>query len=247
MKILTIGDSWTFGSESSNPKTMSWPAQLANKYNVDVTNLAQAGSSNKRQIRICFEELARNSDYDWVIFPLAPASRTELLRSGKWYQIWTNPIQVTSPADEIFLEFYHPWNDVQNVILECFGFINAIENIGPKLYITCLAASPSNYSEEMSWILNYKNDNDFNSLGMPVNEFDIGVADLDRKLKCLKAMHDTNLQSQPDYLLDVIEDYLNNDNTRAVYGEQLFASGLHPNDQGYTALADYFANKIGLC
>lgn len=245
MKILTIGDSWTFGSESTDPSTMSWPAQMASKYNVDVTNLARGGSSNKRQMRICYEELARNKDYDWVIFPLGPGSRTELLKVGKWQQIWPGR-HATNPLDKLFQEFYCSWNDVQYTILDCFGFINAIQNIGPKLYITGMSFFPSTYSKQLSWILDYKNDNDFNSLGMPLNDFNIGIADLDRKLKCLKAMHADNLEAQPDYFFDVPTNYLHNDSTRAIYGKQLFANDGHPNDQGYAALADYFADKINL-
>ena len=245
MKILTIGDSWTFGSESSDPSTMSWPAQMAREYQVEVTNLARGGSSNKRQIRICFEELARNKDYNWVIFPLGPANRTEILKSGKWHQIWPGR-DAEDPVDKLFTQFYDPFNDIQNTILECFGFINAVENIGINLFVTGMSLFPASYTEEMSWILNYNNDNDFNSLKMPLSEFNIGISDLDRKLKSLKAMHIQNLQSQPEYFFDVPKNYLKNDNTKVIYGEQLFASGGHPNDQGYTALADYFAKKVGL-
>jgi len=245
MKILTIGDSWTYGSESSNPATMSWPAQLATKYNVQVTNLARGGSSNKRQIRICFEELARNNNYDYIIFPLGPASRTELLKNGKWHQVWPGK-DATDYVDKLYTQFYHPFNDVQNTILECFGFINTIENIKIKLLVTGMSFRPSFYTEEMSWILNYKNDNNFRSLGVPLQEFNIGIKDLDRKLKCLKAMHTRNLELQPEYFFDVPENYLKNPIVKIKYGGQLFASGGHPNNQGYAALADYFANKIGL-
>ena len=109
-----------------------------------------------------------------------------------------------------------------------------------------MSFQPSFYTEEMSWILNYKNDNNFSSLGMPLQEFNIGIKDLDRKLKCLKAMHTQNLELQPEYFFDVPENYLKNPAVKGEYGGQLFACGGHPNDQGYAALADYFANKIGL-
>ena len=59
------------------------------------------------------------------------------------------------------------------------------------------------YQKELSWINDYNNDKDFRKLGMPLEELNIGVKDLDRKLKVLKAMHDKNLALHPDYLLDI--------------------------------------------
>ena len=88
MRILTIGDSWTYGLGSSDPSTMSWPAQMGKKYGVDVVNLARPGWSNQRAMRIAAEELCRDSAYDYVIFPLCPAERNEILNVGKWQQLW---------------------------------------------------------------------------------------------------------------------------------------------------------------
>ena len=52
--------------------------------------------------------------------------------------------------------------------------------------------------------------------------------------------------SYVDETILIPENYLKNPIVKIKYGGQLFASGGHPNDQGYAALADYFANKIGL-
>jgi hypothetical protein len=65
----------------------------------------------------------------------------------------------------------------------------------------------------------------------------IGVKDLDRKLKVLKAMHDKNLALQPDYLLDIPFRFFSRD---------FYAPDGHPNDQGYEFLADYIADKLDL-
>lgn len=247
MRILTIGDSWTYGAESSDPKTMSWPAQLANKYNVEVVNLAQLGSSNKRQIRICFEELARDQNYDYIIYPLVPGARTELLKNGKWQQVWpADTAKTMDELDKLITEYWHPWNDVQDIILQCFYFINTVENFGIKLFVTGLSFKPLKYTTEINWIEDYKNDNNFESLGMPLTELNIGIKDLDRKLRTLKALHHYNLHSQPEYFTDVVDLYLKDPAVVRKYGGELFAKEWHPNDAGYTALADYFANKIGL-
>ena len=246
MKILTLGDSWTYGTDSSNPVTMSWPAQMAKKYNVKVVNLARPGSSNQRAARIGIEELCRNTDYDYVIFPLAPASRTEILKAGKWNSIWPNSGNKNSVTDTVFTEFWHPWNDVQITIQLAFYFMHSIKSLGISLYVTGLSFHPSQYKKELDWILNYKNNYDFNSLQIPLEELNIGVKDLDRKLKTLKAIHLSNLKIQPDYFNDVVTDYLFDPVTQTKYGYNYKKFSGHPNDQGYLALADYFAGKIGL-
>ena len=244
MRILTLGDSWTYGINSSDPATMSWPAQMASKYNVEIVNLAQGGSSNQRAARIGIEELCRDSSYNYVIFPLAPASRTEILKNGKYYQIWPN--LGTNEHNRLFTEFWHPWNDVQQTMMLAFWFMHSVKALGIPLYITGLSLHPSQYRTEMSWIQNYKDDNDFRSLNMPLEDFNIGIKDLDRKLKSLRAIHKTNLETQPDYFLDVVKTYLMQPDVEKQYGYQYRTFRGHPDDAGYHALCDYFASKIGL-
>jgi hypothetical protein len=223
---------------------MSWPAQLAREYNIEVVNLARAGSSNQRAARIGIEELCRDSDYDYVIFPLAPASRTEILKNGKYHQIWPN--RATASLDRMFTEFWCPWNDVQQTIMLAFWFMHSVKALGIPLYITGLSLCPSTYQKEMDWIKNYKDNNDFISLNMPLQDFNIGTKDLDRKLKSLRAIHTTNLQAQPEYFTDVIKTYLMRPDIEKQYGYQYYTFHGHPDDAGYHALADYFAGKIGL-
>lgn len=236
MKILTLGDSWTFGSESSDPATMSWPAQLAKKFNVSVTNLGRGGSSNQRAIRIGIEELCRNPDYDWVIWGIGPAPRTEILKNGKWHQIWPN--KGPSGIDKIYSEFWHPWNDVQITMLLAVQFIGLVNMIGPKLLIRSLSFRPSRYLEQMSWILNYQGNNEFASLNMPLEELDISIKDLDRKLRVLRGIYDKITAEQPDWFYDIDKNLLADKSHKAPGG--------HPNDIGYSMLADYFASQIGL-
>ena len=214
------------------------------KYSVDVVNLARSGSSNSRAARIGIEELCRDSAYDYVIFPLAPASRTEVLKTGKYHQVWPNLFN--TPLDKIYTEFWHPWNDVQNTIMLCFYFMHSVKSLNIPLYVTGLSLHPSQYAKEISWITEYNNDNDFNKLGMPLTDFNIGIKDLDRKLKSLRAIHNKNLDIQPDYFNDVIDDYFFQESTQQKYGYKYDEFNGHPNDAGYTALADYFADKIGL-
>jgi hypothetical protein len=248
MRILTLGDSWTYGSNEYglDPAEISWPAQMAKKYDVEVVNLARGGGSNQRASRIGIEELCRDSNYDYVIFPMAPAARTEILKIGKWQQIWPNSGINTTIADRVFTDFWHPWNDVQITIHLAFYFIHSVKAMGIPLYMTGLSLGPSQYKKELDWILNYQNDCDFNSLKMPLAELNIGIKDLDRKLKTLKAIHLANLKLQPEYFDDVIADYYKDPAVmeKYRYTRKLFKS--HPDEIGYSALADYFAGKIGL-
>jgi len=247
MRILTLGDSWTYGSNECdlNPAEISWPAQMARKYNVEVVNLARAGSSNQRAARIGIEELCCDSNYDCVVFPMAPASRTEILKIGKWHQIWPGH-RATEPDDKIFTNYWHAWNDVQITMQLAFYFMHSVKSLGIPLYMIGLFLCPSQYKTELDWILNYKNNYDFNSLQMPLTELDIGINNLDRKLKTLKAIHLANLKLQPEYFNDVITDYYLDPVIQQKYGFQHTSFETHPNDLGYAALADYFAGKIGL-
>lgn len=244
MRILTLGDSWTYGVNSSDPATMSWPAQMARKYSVEVVNLARGGISNQRATRIGIEELCRDSNYDYVIFPLAPASRTEILKTGKWQQVWPN--FGSSNLDKMFAELWHPWNDVQYTIQLCFYFIHSLKALGIPLYMTGLSFYPAQYQKELGWIMNYQNNNDFESLKMPLQEFNTGIKDLDRKLKTLKAIHQKNLHLQPEYMDCVISSYLKTPIIQQKYNYVYKEFQGHPDDRGYAALADYFAEKIKL-
>ena len=125
MRILTLGDSWTHGPSNNDPPDISWPCQMASRYNVEVVNLAQSGGSNARAARIGIEELTRDCNYDYVVFPLAPASRTEILKQGKWHQVWPNASWAKDYSDKIFTEYWHSFNDVQNTIMLCFYFCHS--------------------------------------------------------------------------------------------------------------------------
>jgi hypothetical protein len=248
MKILTIGDSWTFGEGSSDPVTKSWPAQMAKKYGVEVTNLARSGCSNQRAFRVCIEEICRNPDYDYIVFPLCCPDRLEVLDHGKWQQIWLNDDtgQTNSKFERFFTELWHPWGDLQNLIMMSFYFMHSIKSMDIPLYMTGLSLHPDLYSKELSWITDYDNDNDFRKISMPLDDLNIGIRDLDRKLKSLRAIHEKNLQVQPEYLNDVISNYFMTAEISAKYGYSYKKFKGHPDDNGYHALCDYFASKIGL-
>lgn len=246
-RILTLGDSWTFGTDSSDPATMSWPAQMSKNYNVEVVNLASGGACNQRQMRIGIEELCQDSRYDLVIFAASNGSRTEIIDHGKWQQVWPTLWNENNRyLDKFFLDLWHPWGDLQNYIMLSFYFIHSLKALGIPLYITGLSLQPNLYANELRWITEYQNDKNFNSLGIPLDELNIGIKDLDQKLKAVKSIHMQNLKLQPDYLYPVIEEYLKDPTIEKKYNYKYDKFPGHPNDQGYYALSEYFAKKIGL-
>ena len=98
----------------------------------------------------------------------------------------------------------------------------------------------------MSWINEYRDNFDFESLGMPLIEWNIGITDLDRKLKSLRAINKVILDTQPDCWFDVVKNYLSLTEVQLTYGYKTHNFKEHPDDNGYHALADFFAGKIGL-
>lgn len=247
MRVLTLGGSWVKGYGASSPEH-TWPGQLQSRYQIDVVNLGQFGSGNSRNMRIALEELARDSSYDYVILGITAPSRQEILINGKYQQIWPN--RNGSELDQMFVEFWHPWNDIQNLILQSFTFINVLKGLSIPLFLQGIPLDTLALQQELSWIENYQDDYDFEKLGMPLEELNIGIKDLDRKLKALRAMHLQNLDNQPKYLHDIDREYLLLPETQTKH--QITQSDVydkktgHPNDQVYAIIADYFAQHIGL-
>lgn len=254
MRILTLGDSWTAGADS-------WPAKIQEKYNVDVVNLAHAGC-NQSAARTGINELLKNPDYDYVIFALGSARDIEVLDTGLWRMIsaWAeSPHEI----DRAYYELHHTLNDVQYTIYTVFNFINAMKSFGIPYYITGLSLHPAQYKTELRWI------NKFNLTDFTPETIGISPRAFLQLNQYIKSMHRYNLQAQPEYFDDVLDTYLFTQETRDKYGFTYRQFKTHPDDVeykndpeyreenefkfmgrpdnlGYTALADYFASKIGL-
>jgi hypothetical protein len=254
MRILVLGDSWT-----AEPN--SWPAKLQEKYNVKVVNLAHAGC-NQSAARVGINELLKNSNYNYVIFALGSARDVELLDHGLWKMIsaWTGS---QLKVDNAYSEMHHTLNDVQYTIYTVFNFINAMKSFGIPFYITGLSLHPAQYTTELQWI------NKFNLTDFPPETIGISPRAFLQLNQYIKSMHRYNLQAQPEYFDDILDNYLFAPETRAKYGYTYRQFKEHngdvdyknnpdyqeqndfkfmgkPDDRGYTALADYFAGKIGL-
>jgi hypothetical protein len=76
MKLLTVGDSFTYGAELAHPSWDSWPVLLARKNNWQIVNQGKGGGSNDRIIRMVFEEMQNN--YDLIIVGWTSYDRFEV-------------------------------------------------------------------------------------------------------------------------------------------------------------------------
>lgn len=84
MKLLTVGDSFTYGEELADIAS-AWPNLLAKKLGYELTNLAKPGSGNTRMVRHCIEQI---NHYDMVIIAWSHFARMELADEQSFYDLW---------------------------------------------------------------------------------------------------------------------------------------------------------------
>jgi hypothetical protein len=80
MKILSLGCSFTRGSELEDPDQTSWPGLLSKKLNAEIDNLAEYNGSNDMMFR---KALERSKDYDLIIIGWTEAHRMEVWLNDK--------------------------------------------------------------------------------------------------------------------------------------------------------------------
>jgi len=154
MKLLTVGDSFTYGSELANPNWHSWPVLLSRKNNWQIVNQGKGGGSNDRIIRIVFEEMQNN--YDLIIVGWTSYDR---------FEVNNNDISIYTAENRPLLDewkwtkdyykygydaYYHFTKYLRQIILlqnhfrqhnQRYIFCNAIET--PELYIKQAWATPT--------------------------------------------------------------------------------------------------------
>ena len=148
MKILAIGDSFTFGAELQNPDKDAWPAILAEKNNWELKNQGGGGGSNDRIIRIAFEELSNT--YDLIIVGWTAWDRFEVKHGDM--SAWTSANRKLSDHWQWVRDYYkHAYDDY-------FAFCNYLRQIimlqsyfkqNKQRYIFCNAFdTPKAYLEQ---------------------------------------------------------------------------------------------------
>jgi len=84
MRLLTVGDSFTYGEELSD-LAAAWPNLIAEIMGYELTNLAEPGIGNTRMIRHCVEQL---DNYDVAIIAWSHYARTEFADEWGVFDIW---------------------------------------------------------------------------------------------------------------------------------------------------------------
>jgi hypothetical protein len=148
MKLLAVGDSFTYGEELSDLNN-AWPFLLGNKLGYTVNNLAKPGSGNTRMIRHAVEQI---DNYDLIVIAWSHFARTELADKNGFYDIWpgcsTLPHKEFSPWRSDVINYYSKHHNDQylynqyliNVVL-LQNFLNA----NNKKYIMLDAFGNNNY------------------------------------------------------------------------------------------------------
>lgn len=86
MKLVTVGDSFTYGDELQDIN-QAWPYLLGQKIGYDVLNLAAPGSGNTRMARQVVEQVSTNRP-DLVIVAWTSAGRIEFADEEGIYDTW---------------------------------------------------------------------------------------------------------------------------------------------------------------
>lgn len=86
MKILAVGDSFTYGEELAD-RNLAWPTVLANKLNGIAINNGQPGGSNDCIIRTSMDYLL-NDTADLVVIGWTSPGRTEFVDGNGYYDVW---------------------------------------------------------------------------------------------------------------------------------------------------------------
>jgi hypothetical protein len=84
MKLLSVGDSFTYGEELTD-RALSWPYVLGQCLGYEVTNLGQPGSGNTQIIRKVLENI---NNYDLIVIAWSHYARTEFADENGVYETW---------------------------------------------------------------------------------------------------------------------------------------------------------------
>jgi hypothetical protein len=98
MKLLTVGDSFTYGEELAEISD-AWPYLLADLIGYELDNLARPGSGNSRMVRNCVEQ---HNNYDLIIVAWSHFARIETADENGFYDLWPG-------CDAGAHKAYSPW------------------------------------------------------------------------------------------------------------------------------------------
>jgi len=99
MKILAVGDSFTYGSDLED-RAQAWPNLLAKKLDATVTNLGKPGGGNTQIVRNIVEHA---TDYNLVVVGWSSPGRVEFGTITNTFDVW--PAWNGRPVDMFQSEF----------------------------------------------------------------------------------------------------------------------------------------------
>ena len=84
MRVLTVGDSFTYGDELADIN-QAWPYILQNKLSCELTNLGKPATGNTSMVRTVIEQAA---DYDLIIVAWSHYARIEFADEYGIFDTW---------------------------------------------------------------------------------------------------------------------------------------------------------------
>jgi hypothetical protein len=84
VRVLTVGDSFTYGDELTDVK-QAWPYVLQTNLSCELTNLGQSGVGNTSMVRTIVEQAA---DYDLIIVAWSHFARIEFADEHGIFDTW---------------------------------------------------------------------------------------------------------------------------------------------------------------
>ena len=112
MLLYTLGDSFTYGEELSDPTTQSWSAVLANKLNYDLINRGKAGCGNSYIVKTAMKQVPKLKP-DLVLVAWTTCARIEVADEYGVYDIspgWNRRFAKSYPHRNTLMKYitsYH--------------------------------------------------------------------------------------------------------------------------------------------
>ena len=148
MRLIAVGDSFTYGEELSDLNN-AWPFLLGNKLGCAVSNLAKPGSGNTRMIRHTVEQI---NNYDLIVIAWSHFARTELADENGFYDLWPGcsalPHKESSPWRSEVIDYYSKHHNDQylyNQYLINITLIQQYLKFNNKKYIMLDTFGNNNY------------------------------------------------------------------------------------------------------
>lgn len=170
MRLLTVGDSFTYGEElpdvidNITPSKLAWPQLLANRLGWEVTNLAKPASGNTRMIRTVVNEI---NNHDVFVIAWSHWARIEFADDKGTYDIWPGcsplPYRQHTPHREVAIDYITKHHSDQYLINQYLLNIKLLETFlkaHDKRYVMLSAFGvPIETTETFTNYLGWPNEN----------------------------------------------------------------------------------------